>query len=79
MYEKVLWILKKAWNEDNKPQKLKLLTKEQKKSYENAKICYTCKGRFENKYFKYKKNMVKLETIVIMQGNIEVLRLAYVI
>ena len=58
---------------------MKLLKKEQQESYENAKICYTCKERFENKYLKYKKNMVKLEIIAIMQGNIEVLRLAYVI
>ena len=26
----------------------KLLTKEQKESYENAKICYICKEKFEN-------------------------------
>ena len=29
---------------------MKLLTKEQQKSYENAKICYICKGNFEHKY-----------------------------
>ena len=35
-----------------KKKKTKLLTKEQKESYENAKICYICKEKFENKYLK---------------------------
>ena len=35
---------------------MKLLTKEQQKSYENEKICYICKEKFENKYFKDKKH-----------------------
>ena len=34
---------------------MKLLTKEQQKSYENAKICCICQEKFENKYFKDKK------------------------
>ena len=34
--------------------KMKLLTKEQQESYENAKICYICKEKFENKYLKNK-------------------------
>ena len=34
---------------------MKLLTKEQQESYENAKICYTCKEKFENKYVKDEK------------------------
>ena len=35
--------------------KIKLLTKEQQQeSYENAKICYSCKKKFENKYVKDK-------------------------
>ena len=29
---------------------MKLLTKEQQESYENAKLCYICKEKFENKY-----------------------------
>ena len=37
-----------------KKKKMKLLTKEQQESYENAKICYICK-KIENKYFKDKK------------------------
>ena len=35
--------------------KMKLLTKEEQESYENAKICYICKQKFENKYAKHKK------------------------
>ena len=35
--------------------KLELLTKEQQESCENAKICYVCKEKFENKYLKDKK------------------------
>ena len=31
-----------------KKKKMKLLTKELQKSYENAKICYICKEKFEN-------------------------------
>ena len=38
-----------------KKKKMKLLTKEQQESYENAKICDICKEKFENKYFKDKK------------------------
>ena len=61
-----------------KKKKMKLLTKEQQESYENGKICYICKEKFENKYLKDKK-IVKLEIIVIIQGNMEVLRIASVI
>ena len=35
-----------------KKKKMRLLTKEQQESYENAKICYICKEKFENKYLK---------------------------
>ena len=38
-----------------KKKKMKLLTKEQHESYENANICYICKETFENKYLKDKK------------------------
>ena len=61
-----------------KKKKMKLLTNEQQESYENAKICYFCKEKFENKYLK-DKNIVTLKIIVIIQENIEVLHLAYVI
>ena len=33
---------------------MKPLTKEPQNSYENAKICHTCKEKFENKYLKEK-------------------------
>ena len=33
-----------------KKKKLKLLTKEQQELYENIKICYICKEKFENEY-----------------------------
>ena len=38
-----------------KTKKMKLLTKEQHESYENTKICYIGKEKFENKYLKDKK------------------------
>ena len=34
---------------------MKLLTKEQQKSYEHAKLCYVHQEKFENKYLKDKK------------------------
>ena len=33
-----------------------LLTKEQQKSYENVKFCYICKGKYEDKCARDKKN-----------------------
>ena len=59
-------------------QKMKLLTKEQQKSYKNAKVCYVCEEKSENKYVKY-KNIVQLEMIVIKQRDVEVLPIAYAI
>ena len=38
-----------------KKKKMELLTKEQQESNENAKICYICKEKFENKYLRNKK------------------------
>ena len=55
-----------------KKEKKKLLTKEQQKSFENLIICNICKEKTENKYL---KDILKLETIVIIQRNIEVLRI----
>ena len=55
-----------------------LLTKEQQESDENAKICYICKEKFEKKYFKDKKYR-KVRDHPIIQGNIKVLCIAYVI
>ena len=57
---------------------MKLLTKEQKESYENAKICYICKENLKINIWK-KKSMVKLEIIAIIQVNLEVLCIAHVI
>ena len=54
MHEKVLWILKKALNEFQK-EKVKLSTKEQQESYENANFCYMCKEIFWKIYLKDKK------------------------
>ena len=34
---------------------MKLLTKGQQESYENSKICYICKEKFEKKYLKDEK------------------------
>ena len=60
---------------------MKLLTKEQQESYENAKICYICKEKFENKYLKDKKycKIRDHSHYIIIQRNREVLHIAYVI
>ena len=42
------------------------------------KFCYICKEKIEDKYVK-DKNIAKLEIIVIIQGNIKVLRIAYIV
>ena len=34
---------------------MKSLTKEQQESYENTKICYICKEKFEDRYVKDEK------------------------
>ena len=57
---------------------MKFLKNERLKSYENAKIYWICKETFEDKYAKH-KNIVNLETIIILQVNIEVLHIASVI
>ena len=82
---KMVKVLEKEMNMNMKminffKKEIKLLTKDQQESYENTKVCYICEGKFENKYLKDKKyRKVKLKFIVIIQGNIEVLRIAYVI
>ena len=38
-----------------KKKKMKLVTKQQLQSYENAKICHICNKKFENTYVKDKK------------------------
>ena len=57
---------------------MKLLTKEQQESYENRNSCYICKEKSKTKYIE-DRNIVELEVIVVIQGNIEELRIAYII
>ena len=57
--------------------KMKLLTIEQQKSDENAKMCYICRETFNSKINMLKiSKIAKLATIVIMQVSIEVLHIA---
>ena len=56
---------------------MKLLTSEQQKSYENVEICYMRKGKLEFEHAKDKKH--KPGIIVIIEVNIGVLHIAYVI
>ena len=63
---------------------MKLLINNQQQSHENAKICYICEEKLENKYLKDYKNalqkfFVKLGIIAIIQEDIEKLHLPYVI
>ena len=44
--------MKKIWES---LKKMNLLTREQQELNENVKICYICKEKIENKYFKGKK------------------------
>ena len=57
---------------------MKLLTKGQQQLYKNTKFCYIVKKNLKINFLKI-KDIVKLAIIGIIQGNIEVLRLAYVI
>ena len=56
---------------------MKLLTKEQQKSCENEKIPYTCEKKLKINVWKV-KNIEKLEIIVIIQANVEVLHIVNV-
>ena len=55
MYAEVLWVFKRAHNEQKINEKLRLSTNEQQKSNENVKICYIWNGKLEDKHAKYKK------------------------
>ena len=57
--------------------KIKLLTKKQQELHENRKISYICKEKLMINMLKI-KSIVKLQ-IIIIQGKIEVLRIAYVL
>ena len=66
---------------DFRKKEMKLLTKKQQEAYENMemqKYVKFVKKNVKNNHLK-DKNIIKLEIIVIMQGNIEVLHIAYVI
>ena len=43
---------------------MKLLANEQQDSYENAKICYICKGKFENKYLENKEHCKATDHVI---------------
>ena len=61
----------------------RLLTKQQQKSYQNAKICYICKEKFEDIHSKdihsKDKNYGNVRDQLITQENIEMLHIAHVI
>ena len=61
-----------------KKKKMKLLTNEQQESYKNANTVTFAKKNLKTNLGKI-KNIVKLEIIAIIQGNIEVLHIAYII
>ena len=61
-----------------KKKKMKLLTYEQQELYKSAKNCSISIENFEDNMLKI-KIIVNVQIIVIMQVNIEVLRIAYVI
>ena len=56
---------------------MKLMATKHQRLYQNAKMCYIFAGKFEDKNSKH-ESFVKFGTIVIMQGNIEVLHIAYI-
>ena len=58
---------------------MRLLPKKQQKSYNNRKICYICKARFENKYLKDKKYRKVRDHSHYTGESIEMQCLAYVI
>ena len=57
---------------------MKSLTKKHQKSDENAKICYIGSKNLQDNMLRI-KNIVKLATITIIQKNIVILHIAYVI
>ena len=60
-----------------KKKKIKLLTPEQQESHENQNVYRICQGKNGNKYLKNKKYRKVRQIIVIMQGNIQMLHIAY--
>lgn len=80
MHQKVLRILKisaQAMKISNfEEEEIKVLSREEHKSFEN--ICYICQENVKDKYDKI-KSADKLGTVAIIQVNIRVLYIAYVI
>ena len=60
-----------------KKRKMKLLTKEQQKSYEKAKTCYIYKEKLNIKYLKDKKHCKVRNNYHYTGKYIEVLRISY--
>ena len=56
---------------------MKILTNEQQKLYKSGKICYICKKSLKINVLKT-TNILKLEIIVIIQVNTELLNIVYV-
>ena len=54
MHEKIYGSLRRQAVEINEDEVMKSLTNEQQKLYENEKICYICKGKFEYEHAKDK-------------------------
>ena len=57
---------------------MKFLTNKQQESYENARICYIYKDKFENKYLKDKKHCEVRDHCHYTGETIKVLRIACV-
>ena len=72
MNEKVLWILERACIENNQ------LKRKKWSSINHMEMQKSIKENLRMNIWKI-KNVVKLEITVIVQGNIEVLHIAYVI
>ena len=56
---------------------MKILTNEQQELYKSGKICYICKKSLKINVLKT-TNILKLEIIVIIQVNTELLNIVYV-
>ena len=61
-----------------KEKKMKFLTVEQQKSYENTEICYICQESLKINLLTI-KDIIKLEMMIIMLVNTEVLQIVHAI
>ena len=55
------------------------LKNKHQKSYQNAKTCYICKKKIEDKHARDRKYRKNFKHIVIMQGDIGVLHIVHLI